>query len=631
MARALVLWLILTVLAGASGARANEGPLKTQENPKTLEALLGELEALLKASKTPGLSLALVTTDGVVFTGGFGQANVARGLAVDADTLFRIGSTSKAFVALAALKLQAEGRLDFNATLASLAPEIEFVNRWEATDPVRVIHLLEHTTGFDDLQLRDYANNDARPNNLLEALAYTPWSRESRWRPGTRYAYCNSGSPIVAAIIEKITGDVFEDYVQREFFVPIGMRSATYFQPASDANAALMYANDGFTPFDYWHISVRPAGAINASARDMAAYLSFLLHRGRAGETVLIDEAEMQRMERPRSSTAARAGLRQGYGLYNQTSNDADGRLWQGHGGGVQGGRCDLSYLPEAGVGYALMINTSDDALLGRVSRLVRGFLTQALPKPEAPPVVPLPAETAARYEGFYLPVNPRVKLWGIASRVGSVRKLRVVDGGIRFEPLIGSSPAFVGVTDTLLRRSHQIEPAMVLLTPTEKDAAHLVIQGESFQRVPAVVALAPLGLFLGACLAMASTVIYSPVWMIRGAFGKLALREHLGLRLWPLAATLALGCFLFLAANLANDPRVFQNYGTLTGRSFALAASGIVATVCAWIGAVNVWRTPRLAPSRWLQLHSRSALSVLALLTLYLVVAGAMPLLSWR
>jgi CubicO group peptidase (beta-lactamase class C family) len=72
-------------------------------------------------------------------------------------------------------------------------PEVTFSNRWEATDPVRLVHLMEHTTGFDDIHLREYASNDPTPIALKEALAYGAASRVSRWRPGTRMAYCNSG------------------------------------------------------------------------------------------------------------------------------------------------------------------------------------------------------------------------------------------------------------------------------------------------------------------------------------------------------------------------------------------------------------------------------------------------------
>ena len=93
-----------------------------------------------------------------------------------------------------------------------LAPEVWFENRWEASDPVRVVNLLEHTTGWDDMHLHEYAV-DAPPSlGLREALDSYHRSRISRWPPGTRMAYCNSGPPVAAYIVEKITHQRFEDY-----------------------------------------------------------------------------------------------------------------------------------------------------------------------------------------------------------------------------------------------------------------------------------------------------------------------------------------------------------------------------------------------------------------------------------
>ena len=146
-----------------------------------------------------------------------------------------------------------------------------FENGWEATDPIRVVHLLEHTTGWDDIHLREYAKQAPDSMSLREGLDYDHHSRISRWRPGTRMAYCNSGPPVAAYIVEKLTGQRFEDFVSRTLFRPIGMKTATYFEPAPGTGTTL-YHNDGKTPYRYWNILLRPAGSINASANDMAAY-----------------------------------------------------------------------------------------------------------------------------------------------------------------------------------------------------------------------------------------------------------------------------------------------------------------------------------------------------------------------
>ena len=137
------------------------------------------------------MSFVIATRDGIVSTAGIGLADVATGTPATPDTLFRTGSISKTVVALAVLKLVEEGRLTLDAPVRSLVPEIAFTNAWEATDPVRVVHLLEHTTGWDDYHAKQAANSDPRPLTLAEGLALGPAS-------GARAGVRAPGSPIPA-------------------------------------------------------------------------------------------------------------------------------------------------------------------------------------------------------------------------------------------------------------------------------------------------------------------------------------------------------------------------------------------------------------------------------------------------
>ena len=224
---------------------------------------------------TPGASVAIVHREGVEWIAGLGKADLASDRHATPETLFRIGLISKAFVALSILMLADQGKLSLDDPVHNLAPEVWFENRWEASDPIQVVHLLEHTTGWDDMHLREYAP-DAPEIGLREALDYDHHSRVSRWRPGTRMAYCNSGPAVAAYIVEKLTRQRFEEFVEQNLFRQIGMNTATYFQPKR-GSAATLYHNDGKTPYRYWNLLYRPAGSINASANDMAAYVQFVI------------------------------------------------------------------------------------------------------------------------------------------------------------------------------------------------------------------------------------------------------------------------------------------------------------------------------------------------------------------
>ena len=297
---------------------AQKKPELKPKPAQSIPELRQQLEKILHDTHTPGVSVAIVHREGPEWVAGLGKANVAANQPATADTLFRIGSTSKAFVSLSILKLVNQGKLSLQDPVHKLVPEIYFENRWEATDPVRVVDLLEHTTGWDDLHLHEYAK-DAKGMTLREGLDYYHHSRISRWPPGTRMAYCNSGPPVAAYIVEKLTGQRFEDYVTQNFFLPIGMKTATYFEQPSPQLTTL-YQDDGKTPYPYWNILERPAGAINASANDMAAYVEFYLNRGAVNGQPIVPATDIDRMETPTRTWQAQQGLKAGYGLSNYTS-----------------------------------------------------------------------------------------------------------------------------------------------------------------------------------------------------------------------------------------------------------------------------------------------------------------------
>ena len=179
-----------------SGDTAKKAP--TPPAPATIAELEARIRKVLDSTHTPGLGLAIVRHDSVLYTGGIGQSRVSPPRAATAATLFRIGSTSKAFVALSAMALQREGKLSLQDPVRKHLPGFYYVNPWEATDTLRIVHLLEHTSGFDDNSLKSYANSDPAPATLENGLALDSATRVSRWRPGTRFSYCNTGPAIVA-------------------------------------------------------------------------------------------------------------------------------------------------------------------------------------------------------------------------------------------------------------------------------------------------------------------------------------------------------------------------------------------------------------------------------------------------
>src|SRR6202795_1271458 len=188
----------------APGAAQQKGDLP---HPKTLQELQQAMKDVLNKEHVPGAGVALVANGEALWCGGIGDADIAAKRAATCDTEFRVGSISKTFVALSLLKLQEEGKINLYARLQDVAPELPFKNRWEAPHPVRIVNLLEHTAGFDDMEPSEVYNvHDRYDFPLLDVFKRFQEPQPPRGPPGTRMSYSNPGNAIAGYLIEKITG-----------------------------------------------------------------------------------------------------------------------------------------------------------------------------------------------------------------------------------------------------------------------------------------------------------------------------------------------------------------------------------------------------------------------------------------
>ncbi len=596
--------------------------------PDSIEELERRVGEILAEHDTPGVGIAIVSRDEPLWVAGVGKADVARDLDVTPDTMFRIGSTSKGFVSLAILRLVEQGRLSLDDPVRGIVPEIEFENRWERTDPVRVVHLLEHTTGWDDIHLAEYAWNDPRPASLREGLDFHPDSRVSRWRPGTRSSYCNSGPAVAAHIVEKLTGQRFEDHVEEHFFEPLGMPNATYFDNADyERLGATLYGADGVTVKPYWHISVRPSGAINVSAREMANYVRMYLGRGALDGVRVVSEASLARMERAGSTQAAREGLEAGYGLGNYTSFE-DGFVFQGHNGGVDGGLTEMSYLPQHGLGYAFMINSGSGGAFRALSDLIRGYLTWNLEQPEPPPAATVPPAIAATYAGTYVPISPRPEMSRFFLRLFGARRLTIDEERLTLTPLLaGAGREYVAVTERLARRRDGSITRLALLQGLE-GGPHIEAGSETWKRVPAALLWGQLGLAAASLLTMVTAPLFALVWIPRRLFGKLKGAPHLSARVWPLLAVILFFLFLLVFGLAFGDP--IPRLGRITVHSVGQYVLGIAFAAAAVWSLVAVFRARRAEINRAAWWHSAAVACSAGVVGGYLLYWGMIGLRTW-
>jgi CubicO group peptidase (beta-lactamase class C family) len=591
-----------------------------------MRQLKGMLRECLEDTKIPGFAWAVVEPEGSVEAAGVGLADVASRRRATADTLFRIGSISKMFVALTVLQLAEKGTLALDDRLADCAPDVAFSNRWEANDPVRIAHLLEHTTGFDDLSLAEYAHSVEPPLTLAEGLAFRPASRTARWRPGTRMAYCNSGPAIAARIVEHVTGRRFEDVVAERIFQPLGMTTATYFRPPAEL-AATLYHADGTTPFPYWEVIVRPAGSINASAREMAAVVQLLLGRGSFQGHRLLAPESVERMEHPATTQAARAGLREGYGLANYVTT-VRGFLVRGHNGGMDGALARLGYLPDQHAGFVFMMNSSNWGAFERLESVFVSYLTRDLKPPAGPPPVQVPHAVAARFAGWYEPISPRHEYMKRLERFAGVTRRSFDKDTLTVAPLLGPRSAFKAVTRTLFRPQDG-PAATVVLVDDPHDGLLAISPGATARRVPAVRALGRVGAAALAIALVVSAPIVALIWMLQRLLRRgLRGRRRLGVLLWPAAASV----WLLLAPGLVALAGVdaIRRFGLPTPWSAAFfVVTAFIPFVALAALAVSLRRRPETV-ARFTGLYAKAVAIATVACAIGLIVAGWWAARTW-
>jgi len=619
------------VLCLAPATRAQQKPPRQEAlpHPKTLEELQKALKDVLENNHVPGAGVALVSRGEILWCGGIGKADLASGRDATCHTEFRAGSISKTFVALALMKLADQGRLNLYARLQDVVPEIPLDNRWEDTHPVRIVNLLEHTAGFDDMRFSEiYNRKDLADFPLLDVLKRFPGPQKTRWAPGTRFSYSNPDYGAAGAVIEKITGQPFDAYIQKEILEPIGITHGDF--RLDDGNRGLLaqgYEHNPPVPVPYKNIYLRPAGDMKASPEELAKLVQFFLRRGITGTAPLLRPESIGRMEYPETTSAARHGLRLGYGLGNYTATEG-GVVTHGHGGGIDGFISSYRYMPEQNWGYAILLNSAAaPQTLREMNRLAIDFLSRDFPKPQRP-LVEVPAEELRKLEGFYTPAAPRMQLLAFLERFIGGMQVRLENGRlVRRQIFRDKKETLLPLGNGLFRGESDPEATSVFF-PDEKGRtvyAQADIAGTSYALRGSIVWLYQKLALLGLCAALlASSLLFALVWAPLWAFGRMKEARHLRVRAAPLAAIFS------LAAVFAAGTMVPPTLGEMDFWSLLVYAGTLLFALFSFYGLWLALRVPREEIRTAVRFHSLLVSAACCALTLLLSSWGLIGLRLW-
>ena len=306
---------------------------------------------LVEQHRLPGLSVALVDDQKVVWARGYGFRDPKRKTPATAATVYRVGSVSKLFTDLAVMQLVERGVLDLDAPVTRYLPDFRPRNR--SGKPITLRHLMTHRSGLvRESPVGSYFDPEA-PS--LEKTVASLNTTELVYEPGARTKYSNAGIAVVGLVLQKTQKQAFAPYLKQKLLTPMGMKSSS-FEPeeavVENLAKAIMWTYHGREfPAPTFELGIAPAGCMYSTVIDLSRFLGVLFASGKAGETPIVKKETLETMWTPQF---VKAGTKEGFGLGFLVSPFHKTRRI-GHGGAIYGFATDLSALPDEKLGVVVI------------------------------------------------------------------------------------------------------------------------------------------------------------------------------------------------------------------------------------------------------------------------------------
>ena len=428
------------------------------------------VETVLTEEGLTGIAWALLEENGDVNLGTAGLRDNPAQVSFTVDTRFHVGSLTKTLLATGVLRLATQGLVELDAPASHYLPQLSFNNPWAETSEVTVRHLLDHTAGLNDAHIWQMFSERPEPDTpLIEAFPDPKTQLRIRSRPGSRFSYSNMGYALLGLIIESVTGDRYESYLDQHVLAPLGMRDSTFAfttQEGKDADPMLAWGHvDDGSRYVASPIFLRPAGQFTTTAADLARFATFLMSDGVVSGQQFISRAMMRSRGQPFGTEASNGGLEAGYSL-GLGRRDRYGVVGYCHGGNIVGFVAMLCVFPDEHKAFAYSVNTdSETADYGRLNELFVGSLGIAEATP--PPTVG-PAPDISQWHGRYI-LSP--------NRFQTFEYLDNVFGSIK----IASDGDFLTMT-SLQQAPRRLRPTgdYIFSSGDRSTSSHVFLRGEA-------------------------------------------------------------------------------------------------------------------------------------------------------
>ena len=337
--------------------------------------------SLLKKNKVTGTSIAIVDNGEIVYATGYGFSDLENEKKADANTIYGIGSITKAFTALSVMQLQEQEKLKVTNSIKDYLIDLAIENPFNDGNQIYINDILSHTSGLPSDVLNGFFVDN--PPSISWAIKELNKQRMISPRQYT-WAYSNVGYGLLGELISRVSGVTYGDYLKQNIFTPLNMTSSSIGYELS--NTSKTYGYNGKKQTKEPSIRDEAAGFMSSNVIDMSNFITMLIGDGSFNTKQIIAANSLAEMEKDQLTNVLLASpFAYGYALdldsikiKNIKKNDSTVVSLIGHGGDTDAFHADFEYIPELKVGAVILTNSVNGGSINRASKLLKIYLENA-------------------------------------------------------------------------------------------------------------------------------------------------------------------------------------------------------------------------------------------------------------
>jgi CubicO group peptidase (beta-lactamase class C family) len=608
-------------------------PLTSVAEASNKADLEQQIKKIITDEDLVGIVWSTVSKDSVNI-GSAGFSNKSENILMSDSQKMHVGSVTKTVLAIGILRLITEGKLALATNVEYLLPEIAFNNPWKETAPITVKNLLDHTAGLDNIRMWQFLNSTPTPDMPLSNAFPSDNLKllRVRTKPGTQYSYSNMGYALLAMVIEAVTKERYENYLDKNLLQPLGMLNSTFqfitqTGPNKDAALALGYYENSVSQTAL-PMYLRPAGQFTTTAPDMAKFMQFLLNDGVLINSAIIDSAInekvfirldlMNLLSYPNQTNAEKAGLNIGHGLALAV-RDRHEVVARCHPGTTFGFQAYICLFPLEKKAFFYSINTDNET--ANYEKFNSAFINHLSIKKASIAQASLTQATEqlmdlSKLEGIYLPAPNNMAEFEFLDLLFNFKWLTRQDDKILMQTLQSADRVLIPVSANLFRATDRTQTSHAVIIDENDDI--YISNGLSTYKQQSALLL--IGYWLSLLLGLFGLLYIVLVGIYRLVTKK---TENRNFVLLPLLNILALAVPIYL---FMNQPFIIFGEQTLASLSLAVITGLLPITLL--LPLFYIFR--KKLNSKW-AIWDCSALIMLMQLCLVLIYWDVFPAIFWQ